>query len=215
MYPVHPGGASHRRVGVPAMVPVLLAGLVLAWPSAWSAPRVTLEDSRQVVTGAGYQLALSRDRADLTLALQRPDGTWDPVTRAPTALAFGILSAEAVWTANGLPVSWERTSVAAAEVFAGQVLLEPLQGARLNLHLVCADEAFSSGRRSRHDGPRRFVVVAAAVELPAGAGPHAGPDGSHTARAASRLCAPAGSMPVSALGTCRATRPRAGCGGPS
>lgn len=98
-----------------------------------------------MVTGAGYQLALSRGRADLILALQRPDGTWDPVTRAPTALAFGILSAEAVWTANGLPVSWERTSVAAAEVFAGQVLLEPLQGARLNLHLVCADEGILVG----------------------------------------------------------------------
>jgi hypothetical protein len=129
----------------PSLASLVVLGLVAAaFPSA-AVPTASPAGGRLCIEAAGYRVAFTDGTADITLELRRADGTWEAVTTTTAGLSFGLLSADAACTANGLPVTWAQAPVGAALAVAGRVALNPVGDAILGLHFLCTDEGLLVG----------------------------------------------------------------------
>ncbi len=129
-----------------------LCGVLAAVPGALAGPAAAGEAGGAIqVTSAGYRLTAAAQTCDLSLELRQPDGSWVPVGASPADIVFGVLTAEEAGTTAAIPAAWVRGTLQDAVSLAARVLLDPLGGTALEVHLLCADEGILIG--GRLEGP--------------------------------------------------------------
>jgi len=111
----------------------------------WAAPSVRTDQDRTIVEGASYRATFTREAFDIAIELRGDDGQWQPVTRRPKALDFGVISGDNVLTTQGLRATWALSESADTVAVGMQTVLEAEGGRVLQVHFVCADEGLLIG----------------------------------------------------------------------